>query len=116
MDATSFALNISLPSDTRFLPAIRDVAVHAARYAGCRASDADSFGATVEGIVSQCVASHGEPVKVIVRRDAGPVEVLIACARRFDVGSTRDSHITVEWTEEHGHHTCRVARSMPAPA
>ena len=116
MDATSFELNVSLPNDARYAAALRDLAVHAARYAGCRGADADRFGAVVETIMLGClmhVASGDMPLPIVVRRGDGPVEVLIACDRRFDAVPVKDSHISVAWICEHGRQMCCVARAMP---
>lgn len=116
MDATSFELNLSLPTDARYAATLRDLAVHAARYAGCRGADADRFGAAVEAIVLGClahVASDEMPLPIVVRRGDGPVEVLIACERRFDAVPVKDSHISVAWVRERGRQMCCVARAMP---
>jgi hypothetical protein len=116
MDATSFELNLSLPGDARHAATLRDLAVHAARYAGCRGADADRFGVVVEAIMLGClthVTSREMPLPVVVRRGDGPVEVLIACEHRFDAVQTRDTHISVAWVREQGRQMCRVARAMP---
>jgi hypothetical protein len=114
VDATSFELNVSVPRDTRYADTLRDLAIHAARYAGCRGADADRFGEVVAGVVLACLReSRGEDVPVIVRRSDGPVEFLIAAERRFEAAATRDAHITIGWTHENGQSMCRVARSMP---
>src|SRR5918999_24110 len=102
MDATSFELNLSLPSDARYAEAMRELAVHAARYAGCRGADAEEYGTAVEIVVRACLAGKDRAaVPVIVRRGAGPVEFLIGCDGTVE-NVSRDSHITVGWTEEAG--------------
>ena len=114
MDATSFELNVSLPCDRRYVATMRELAIHAARYAGCRGPDADRFGAAVEAVVGACLGEGGcATVPVIVRRGVGPVEFLIACNGTVETGSA-DMHITIGWTEEAGRRMCRIARTMPA--
>jgi hypothetical protein len=114
VDATSFELNVSVPCDRRYAGTMRELAVHAARYAGCRGSDADRYGSAVEQVVRACLVEGARgAVPVIVRRGQGPVEFLIACDAAVETAS-RDVHITIEWTEEAGRRMCRVARSMPA--
>jgi hypothetical protein len=113
VDATSFELNVSVPCDGRYAGTMRELAVHAARYAGCRGLDADRYGAAVEQVVRACLVECRATVPVIVRRGAGPVEFLIACDATVETAS-RDVHITIEWTEEAGRRMCRVARNMPA--
>ena len=114
MDATSFELNVQVPADARFTETIRDLAVHAARYAGCHERDADAYGAAVEAAVRGCLThtAAGSPVPVVVRRGAGPLECLIASARRFELAPASDPHITIGWVENAGRPVCRVARSM----
>jgi hypothetical protein len=114
VDATSFELNVVVPSDPRYTGTMRELAVHAARYAGCRGSDADRYGAAVEHVVRACLADGSRAsVPVIVRRGAGSLEFLIACDITVETASP-DMHITIGWTEEAGRRMCRVARSMPA--
>jgi hypothetical protein len=114
VDATSFELNVSLPCDGRYAETMRELAVHAARYAGCRGLDADRYGAAVEAVARACLAESGRAtVPVIVRRGIGPVEFLIACNGTVETVS-HDIHITIGWTEEDGRRMCRIARTMPA--
>ena len=60
------------------LPLI-ELAIHAARYASCANSDAESFAGSVEAAVHACLreASSSATISVVVRRDAGPLEFLI---------------------------------------
>ena len=112
MNATSFELNVSVTADTRFAATLREVAAHAARYAGGDDAGADRFGEAVEAVAMACLGEavkSGGPVQVVVRRGDGPVEVLIACERRFDAAIASDPRITIEWTREGGHSMCRVA-------
>ena len=114
MDATSFELHVSVPRDRRYAEAMRELAVHAARYAGCRGHDADVYGTAVESVVRACLARAGaDEIAVIVRRGDGPVEFLIACSGTVETASP-DMHITIGWTEEAGRRMCRIARHMPA--
>lgn len=114
MDATSFELNVSVPRDARFAPTLRELAVHAARYSGCRGADATVFGAVVETVVRACLDGAAGAVPVILRRGDGPLEVLIACDHRFEPQPVTDRHITIGWTRESGRQMCRVARAMPS--
>jgi hypothetical protein len=115
MDATSFELNVTVPPDTRYAGAMGDLAMHAARYAGCRGADAEAYGDAVRAVVLACVerATGAAGLHVVVRRGNGPVEFLVGCDRRFEAAPSRDRHITVEWTHEGGRQMCRVARGMP---
>jgi hypothetical protein len=114
VDATSFELNLVVPNDDRYAQTMRELAVHAARYAGCRGADADQYGAAVEAVARACLAEgEAAEIPVIVRRDVGPVEFLIACSVSVETRS-RDTHITIGMTEEAGQRMCRVARSMPS--
>jgi hypothetical protein len=113
VDATSFELNVWLPSDPRYAKTMGELAVHAARYAGCRGADADRFGAAVESVAGACLAEGAAaPVAVVMRRGVGPLEFLIGCDGTVET-TTGDAHITIGWTEEGGRRMCRVARAMP---
>jgi hypothetical protein len=116
VDATSFELNVTVAPDPRLSDALRDLAVHAARYAGCRGADADIFGSVVERVVRTCFDGMPGPreVDVIVRRENGPVEFLISadCARVAN--GNRDPHIAVTSVSIGGRRMCCVARRMPA--
>jgi hypothetical protein len=116
MNASAFELHVSLPAEARFAQTMRDLAAHAARYAGCGDADADRYGAAVEAIVTACAdaATEGRAMPVtIARRAAGPVEFLIVCEARVAAGEISDAHITIGWTHGSGGHVCRVARMMP---
>ena len=79
MDATSFELTVSVSPDTRFATTVRELVAYAAHYAGCSEADAAVFGrdvedavrASLEGIAGDAI------VPITVRRQAGPVEVLV---------------------------------------
>jgi hypothetical protein len=110
MNAADFELNLSLPAEERFATTMRDLAAHAARYAGCAEQDADRFAAAVETVVRRCLerAGAGAEVPAVLRRGAGPVEFLIGCEGRFDALPPGES-VTVGWTSERGTSMCRVA-------
>jgi hypothetical protein len=73
-----FELNVSLPADRRFAETARDLAVHAAKHAGCSDARAHAFGAQVEEAIRGHVdASGGGPIPLVFRRTNGPVEVLV---------------------------------------
>ncbi len=79
MSPTPFELNISLPHDARFAETARDLAIHAARQAGCAEADASAFGRTVEEVIRGCLqdTSSDASLPLIVRRTSGPVEVIV---------------------------------------
>lgn len=119
MTAAAFELNVWLPADARFAETMRELAAHAARYAGCPGADADLYAGAVEAVVTGCFAhgaGQGAPLRAIVRRQHGPLEVLIACERRFETEAAPDARIVIGWTNEAGTAMCRVARLMPSEA
>ena len=109
MHAADFELNVSLPADGRFAETMRDLAAHAARYAGYQESDAGRYAAAVEHVALACLkrAGAGAGVTVIFRRNAGPLEFLIACESPFDV-PTAEGRVSVGWANERGTSMCRV--------
>jgi hypothetical protein len=74
-----FELNVSLPHDPRFAETARELAVYAARQAGYGEDEARAFGGAVERIIRGHIATvpAGTDIPLILRRAAGPVEVLI---------------------------------------
>lgn len=74
-----FELHVSLPSDTRFAETARELAVHAARHAGCSDAKAHAFGDEVAGAVRGHLEmeSPGATIPLVLRRTAGPIEVLV---------------------------------------
>ena len=74
-----FEFNVSLPSDARFAETARELAIHAARQAGCGEDEARAFGKDVEGLVRGHIqnAPSGASIPLIVRRVDGPLEVLV---------------------------------------
>lgn len=116
MDATSFELNVTVAADPRFAETLRELAVHAARYAGCRGADADLFGAAVETVVraSIAVGTRGGSVEGVVRRVNGPLEFLIATESAIPPVAANDPHISVGEITVNGRRMCCVARRMPA--
>jgi hypothetical protein len=113
MNAADFELNLLLPAEARFAMTMRDLAAHAARYAGCTESDVERYAAAVESVARSCLdrAAAGAEVRAILRRGAGPVEFLIGCEGRFDTAGHED-RVTVGWTREQGTAMCRVAMDV----
>jgi hypothetical protein len=74
-----FQLDVSVPRDERFVATVRDLAVQGARFAGCTPAAADAFGKTVEAALGTCLRTGAPdtPIAVVVRRNQGPLEVLV---------------------------------------
>ena len=72
-------LNVSLPSDVRFLSTVREIVVHAAKHAGCSDAQAQALGKDVESRVNRDLAAGevGGSIPVMVRWGDGPVEVVV---------------------------------------
>jgi hypothetical protein len=76
---SAFELNVSLPTDPRFAGTARELAVHAAKHAGCADERAQAFGEEVEGVIRGYLESGntGATLPLVLRRRSGPVEALI---------------------------------------
>ena len=74
-----FELNITLPTDARFTETARELAVHAAKHAGCTEDRARAFGVEVEGVIRGYLEDGhaGATLPLVLRRRSGPVEALI---------------------------------------
>jgi hypothetical protein len=78
VDGSRFEFSVSVPRDERFVATVRSLAVQAARYASCGEAAAESFGASVESAVrARLRDASTEVIAVVVRRAAGPLEVLV---------------------------------------
>jgi hypothetical protein len=75
----NFQLDVTVPCESRFVPTIRDLAVQAARLAGCSGPDADAFGDSVQAALDNHMRHHTSdaPIAIVVRRDGGPLQVLV---------------------------------------
>ncbi len=73
-----FELNVSIPRDARFAETMRELAVHAAKHAGCSDARAHAFGREVEEATRGYI-EHGndDGLPLVFRRTTGPVEVLV---------------------------------------
>jgi hypothetical protein len=82
MDQRSFEFKASFPVDAQFARTVAALAEHAATYAGGGAAEAREFAAIVEQAVRECIPAIESPsLPVILRRDHGPVEVLVGSHR-----------------------------------
>lgn len=79
MKATTFEVTVSLPRDARLVALVRELAVQAAQCAGCGEAEARAFGGTVEAMTREYLdtTAPGTLLPVVLRRAAGPVEVLV---------------------------------------
>lgn len=77
--SSDFVLHVSIPRDPRFAETVRELAVHAARYAGCSEARANAFGREVEEATRGHIENGGGEalVPLVFRRTTGPVEVLV---------------------------------------
>ena len=85
---TTFELTLSLPHDPRFASTVRDLAVHAAQHVGCGQAKAEAFGRAAEELLRDRLAALApdDDVPVVVRRVAGPLELLIdECVITLDI-------------------------------
>ena len=121
MGPDSFELDVVGAGDATQVAAVEKLAAHAAGFAGCGADEAGAFAAVVAAVMAQrlepagasaAAAPDAVSVRVIVRRHGGPLEVLVACERRFEPRMATDARTSVAWTHEGGALMCRVAREL----
>ena len=74
-----YELTVSIPCDPRFAETVRELAVHAAKHAGCSDARAQAFGEEVEEAARGSIARDGGDagLPLVFRRTSGPVEVLV---------------------------------------
>jgi nitroimidazol reductase NimA-like FMN-containing flavoprotein (pyridoxamine 5'-phosphate oxidase superfamily) len=108
MDKGDFELNVWLAAEPKYAETLRELAAHAARYAGCEPEQVEQYAAAVERVVLACMAhGHGGGVPLVFRRGGGPLECLVACEGGVEAGT--EGRVSVSWTHEHGTAMCRVA-------
>jgi hypothetical protein len=109
MDKGDFELNVWLAAEPKYAETLRELAAHAARYAGCEAPQAERYAAAVERVVRACIEQMraGSGVPVVFRRGGGPLECLVGC--EGGVEASDEGRVSVSWTHEHGTAMCRVA-------
>jgi hypothetical protein len=96
MTPTSFEMTVSVSQDARFAGTVREVVLCAAQYAGCADSGAARFASQVEDAVRAVLqgSPSGILLPVTVRRDAGPIEVVVdGTTLTFDPQSQDDSSL-----------------------
>ena len=76
---SDYELTVSIPCDLRFTETVRELAVHAAKHAGCSDARAQAFGREVEEAarVHMGDVSGDAGLPLVFRRTTGPVEVLV---------------------------------------
>jgi hypothetical protein len=74
-----FQVDVTVPGEARFVPTVRDLAIQAARFAGCSPPDADAFGHSVQQVFEQYLRNRNSdaPIAIVLRRDHGQLEVLV---------------------------------------
>jgi hypothetical protein len=79
MTPTSFEMTVSVSQDARLAGTIRELVICAAQYAGCADPGAARFAGQVEEAVRAVLqeSAAGTLLPVTVRRDAGPIEVVV---------------------------------------
>jgi hypothetical protein len=109
MDKGDFELNVWLAAEPKYAETLRELAAHAAHYAGCEPQQAEQFASAVERVMLACI-EHGRGgggLPVVFRRGGGPLECLLACEGGVEAGE--EGRVSVSWTHEHGTAMCRVA-------
>jgi hypothetical protein len=115
MNATSFEFTMTMPADARLVGAVRDLAVHAAKYAQL----ADPTAAVLAEQVARAAAASIEathvqdaPIDIHFTGDDNHLEVRIACevvaAGRIPE-SRSESGLTVDWSRNGSRQTCLIA-------
>ncbi|MGE0593531.1 MAG: hypothetical protein AB7G23_06415 [Vicinamibacterales bacterium] len=113
MTPSSFELHVTLPGEARFVPALDDVVQHAAAYAGCDPTEATAFCRVVLDVVAVCCRQRsGGLVDVVVRREEGPLEVLVECEADLSALATSQGRTTITCTHAAGRSRCRIAHVL----
>jgi hypothetical protein len=99
MHPTSFQFVLSMPGDSRLVPAVRDLTAHAATYANLAADVTERFAQKVAEVTESAIDATG-------MHDT-PIEF------RFD-GDTRAVRVTITWSQNGSRASRQVEQSLPA--
>jgi hypothetical protein len=79
----TFDVTLTLTADADYPRMMRELALHAARVCGCTDDRAAAFAREVEDVLRETIAraAHTGGVAVSVRRNAGPIEVIVGAGR-----------------------------------
>ncbi|MFN2443970.1 MAG: hypothetical protein ABR606_00020 [Vicinamibacterales bacterium] len=109
---------MTMPSDTRLVGAVRDLAVHAAKYAqagdGAAAILAEHV-ARAAAMSIEAVEAKDAAVEVRFAGDASRLEVQIACeaAHGKQVPESRsEAGLTVDWSRSGSRQICLIAHRL----
>lgn len=112
MDATSFQFMMTMPGDERLMDTVRDLTLHAAKYAQLPEPDVEALVAQVLAAarVSSSAAAHG-PVELHFERTPARLDVAIEWeGRAADPAAVpRDSSTSVRWSHHDGRQRCLVS-------
>lgn len=117
MMRAALLVNLSIPSNARFIETVRDLALRVAEYAGYEASEAAEIARAVAGVAARAIQKSGDgPLDVRFRREAGSLEVSLFYAGELADGAgdpLGQSMDRVEFGRDGHRHVCRMARLLP---
>src|SRR5688500_7662598 len=113
MTPTSFAFQLTMPVDERFVGAIRLLAAQAASYAKLSAEAGEVLAGVVERTTQaliQSIGSHELPIDYRFSGDADRVSIQLACTApgAAPPASTAVDGVTVNWTADGARLVCSI--------
>jgi hypothetical protein len=119
MTPTSFEFTVTMPGDQRLVGAIRLLAAQAATYAQLPAAAGDGFVGQVERAAQKVIATSGAravPIELGFSGDEGAVNVTISYegASAGESTSQPSNGLSIEWSANGAHHTCRIRQRLSA--
>ena len=119
MTPNSFEFTVTLPSDARFLGAVRQLATQAADYAQLPSDTGAELAAEVvrAADIAMAVESAGRPVEIVFSGSDKAVSVTISCSSTAAApgpASPSAEGISVEWTTAQGRRVCHIRQRIPA--
>ena len=120
MDANSFEFTMTMPGDTRLVGIVRDLAVHAARFAQVAPQLATAFvneAASAAQVAIDLTESRDAPIEFRFVRAGATLDLFITCEV---VDSSRlptpevSGGLSVDWTRDGSTQVCHIRQQMPA--
>jgi len=119
MTPNAFEFTVTLPGDSRFLGAVRQLATQTADYAQLPPETGAELAGEVERAASTAMAAEvaGAPIEIVFSGTDKAVTVTLSCASTVATPGPRASSpegISVEWTNNRGRHVCHIRQRIPA--
>ena len=122
MTPNEFDFTVTIPSDSRLVAAIRQLATHAAGYAQLPAPAGEQLAGHVERATQAAISASKVQSALIEYRFTADLDAIVVvfsldvAASASRPASSANGSVTVEWTSEGSRYTCRIRQRLDSGA